>query len=176
MQTRSRDAYLAREGNTFRIGTERVEKSVTLSEGGSFTMSSYINKLTGSEYVSGGTRPSDEFAITMDGTQYSGSDGGWELRGVTTAVLSQAELAVVITLENAVLRVERHYVAYPGVGVIQEWTGYQNISGKDARIDRPRIYVQRLMHDGVGDTDFLYMTGGGNFSGSTILKKACMRV
>jgi len=175
MQTRSRDAYLAREGNTFRIGTERVEKSVTLSEGGSFTMSSYINKLTGSEYVSGGTRPSDEFAITMDGTQYSGSDGGWELRGVTTAVLSQAELAVVITLENAVLRVERHYVAYPGVGVIQEWTGYQNISGKDARIDRPRIYVQRLMHDGVGDTDFLYMTGGGNFSGSTILKTVAVR-
>ena len=75
-----------------------------------------------------------------------------------------------ITLENDVLRVDRHYVAYPGLGVIQEWTEFENISGADATIDRPRIYVQRLMHDRTANTDLLYMTGGGNFSGSTMLK------
>jgi len=166
----SRDAYFGREGNVFRIGTDAVEKTVELCECGCFAMTSYINKLTGSEYVSGGRQTSDEFAITFNGRQYAGSECGWQVSEVATSVLSQDELEAVITLENDVLRVERHYVAHPGVGVIQEWTVYENISGEDGTIDRPRIFVQRLMSDAINDTDFLYMTGGGNFSGSTILK------
>ena len=170
MQATSRDAYFEREGNVFRIGTDVVEKTVELCECGCFAMTSYINKLTGSEYVSGGAQPSDEFAITFNGQQYAGSECGWRVGEVATSALSQEELEAIITLENDVLRVERHYVAYPGVGVIQEWTVYKNISGEDGTIDRPRIFVQRLMNDATKDTDFLYMTGGGNFSGSTILK------
>ncbi len=170
MQAGSRDAYFIREGNTFRIGTDRVEKTLELGEGGRFVMTGYVNKLTGSQYATGGAQPSDEFAITFNGQPYSGSEGGWRVSNVATSVLSQAELEAIITLENDVLAAERHYVAYPGVGVIQEWTVYRNVSGEDGTLDNPRIFVQRLMDDSVEDTDFLYMTGAGNFSGSCILK------
>jgi len=170
MQATSRDAYVVRDGDVFRIGTDVVEKVVALSKNGCFTMTSYINKLTGSQYVQGGSIPSDEFAITLDGEVYAGATGGWEIVDTVTTVLSQGELEGVITLQNDELKVERHYVAYPGVGVIQEWTEYENISGADAKVDRPRIFVQRLMDDQAADTDFVYMTGGGNFSGATLLK------
>ena len=82
MQATSRDAYVVREGNVFRIGTDTVEKTVALSEGGCFEMTGYLNKLTGSQYISGGAQPSDEFAITINGTQHAGSDGGWQVTGV----------------------------------------------------------------------------------------------
>jgi len=167
----SRDAYFTREDNIFRVGTSKVEKVLELNEYGQFVMSDYVNKITGSHYVLGGAQPSDEFAITFNGKQYSGSDCNWQVTDVATSELSQGELEAIITLQNDVLRVERHYVAYPGVGVIQEWTVYENISGKDGTIDRPRIFIQRLMHNEIADIDFLYMTGGGNFTGSTILKQ-----
>ena len=170
MQAGWRDAYFIREGNTFRIGTDRDEKTLELGEGGRFVMTGYVKKLTGSQYASGGVQPSDEFAITFNGQPYSGSDGGWRVSDVATSVLSQAELEAMITLENDVLAVERHYVAYPGVGIMQEWTVYKNVSGADGTLDNPRIFVQRLMDDSVEDTDFIDMTGAGNFSGSCILK------
>lgn len=175
MQEESRDAYFSREGNVFRIGTDKVEKVVELSEDGRFLMTGHLNKLTGTQYVSGGAQPSDEFAITFNGEEYSGSSCGWQVSDVTTSVLAQDELEAVITLENDALRVERHYVAYPGLGVIQEWTVYENVSGEEGTVDRPHIFVQRLMHDAAEDSDLLYMTGGGNFSGSCLLKAVEIR-
>ncbi|HSK87904.1 MAG TPA: hypothetical protein VK880_06080, partial [Anaerolineales bacterium] len=169
MQKTSKDAYLIQEGNTFKIGTSKVEKTLELGERGAFTMTGYTNKVTGSQYLSGKQR-SDEFALTFNGKVYAGSDGGWQVVGVTAQTLSQDELEAIITLKNDVLQVERHYVAYPGVGVIQEWTVYENISGADAKIDRPRIFVNRMMADQVDNCDFGYMTGAANFSGSTIFK------
>lgn len=169
MHKTSRDAYLVQEGNTFRIGTVKVEKTLTLSDSGEFRMTAYTNKLTGSQYIADG-QVTDEFAVTFNGRQYTGAGGGWQLMDVSTQVLSQGELEAVVVLKNEVLQVERHYVAYPGVGVIQEWTVYENISGAAAQIDRPRIFVERLMADRAADCDFGYMTGAANFSGSTIFK------
>lgn len=170
MRAESRDAYFIQEDHTFRIGTSMLEKSLQLNQQGCFGMTSYINKRTGSEYVSDGDQSSDEFSITFNGKEYSGKSGGWQLIDASTCIRSQDELEAVITLKNAFLKVTRHYVAYPGVGVIQEWTVYENCSGEDGTLDRPRIFVQRLLNAEVQNTDFLYMTGAGNFSGSCILK------
>lgn len=170
MDARSKDAYFVQEGNVFKIGTDRVEKTVELTDCGCFIMIGYVNKLTGSDYIGGGVQKSDEFAITVDGVFYSGSTCGWKLDNVFTTVLNQDELEAVIILKNDVLKVERHYVAYPGVGIIQEWTVYENISGKDTKLTNPTIFVQRLMQNNVPELDFAYMTGGGNFTGSTQLK------
>lgn len=170
MYINSKDAYFVQEGNVFRIGTDKVEKKVELSDCGCFTMTGYLNKNTGNEYIGSGIQKSDEFAITVDGVYYSGNSGGWKLADVSAGVLKQGELEAVITLVNEVLKVERHYVAYPEVGVIQEWTVYENISGKDVGVVNPTIFVQRLMQDYVHELDFMYMTGGGNFTGSTQLK------
>jgi hypothetical protein len=169
MQKTSKDAYLVQEGNTFKIGTSKVEKTIELCECGCFTMTGYTNKLTGSQYLSG-AQPSDEFAITFNDNLYAGSDCGWQLVEVSAQIMLQDELEAIITLKNDVLKVARHYVAYPGVGVIQEWTVYENITGSDAKIDRPRIFVERLLADQAGSCDFGYMTGAANFSGSTIFK------
>jgi len=170
MYVNSKDAFFKAEGNTFVIGTQKLEKTLELSPCGSFIMKGYLNKVSQEDYVQGGAIVSDEFSITVDGKKVTGSNGNWVLAGMNTSTLSQGELEATITLKNDLLKVERHYVAYPGLAVIQEWTVYENISGKDMKIDRPSLFVQRLLNCSAGDIDFSYMTGGANFTGSCILK------
>ena len=112
MRITSKDAYLIQEGNTFKVGTSKVEKTLELDEAGSFTMTGYTNILTGSSYLSG-KQASDEFAISFNGKGYSGSDCAWHLVDVSTQIRSQDELEAIITLKNDVLQVARHYVLIP---------------------------------------------------------------
>ncbi|NLO82091.1 MAG: hypothetical protein GX094_03400 [Clostridiales bacterium] len=170
MHINSKDAYFIQDRNIFIMGSDKIEKKIELTDCGRFIMTSYINKNTGSEYIGSGVQKSDEFALAIDGMVYSGNTGGWILAGVSAATLKQGELEVVIALKNDVLRIERHYVIYPEVGVIQEWTVYENVSGKDAVIANPTIFIQRILNDYIDELDFMYMTGGGNFTGSTQLK------
>jgi hypothetical protein len=170
MKTQSKDAYFIQNGNTFVIGTKQIEKKVSLNPGGSFSMTSYLNKKTGSQYLTPEAKVSDEFEIVFNGQTYSGSSGGWMLQHVDTCIRDQGELEVILILNNDVLKVERHYVAYPGVGVIQEWSEFENITGADAKIDKPRIFIQRLLANRSDQLDFHYMTGAANFSGSCVFK------
>jgi hypothetical protein len=47
---------------------------------------------------------------------------------------------------------------------------FENISGADAKIDSPKIFVERMMADLAASCVFGYLTGAANFSGSTIFK------
>lgn len=168
--TTSEDAYYNKEDTLFKIGTKKTEKVIELTEAGAFRVKSVKNKITGKEMVWDAPQASDEFFITIDKKYYSGGTGGWTFLYAETNVLSQGELETIIILVNGVVEVKRHYVAYPGQPVIQEWTEYRNITAETVSIDRPSLFVWRILGERPGDIDFSYMTGGANFSGSQIVK------
>lgn len=167
---KSKDAYYEKKDNLFIIGTEKTEKVLELTSDGSFYAKSVKNKITGKEYVWNAPIASDEFFIQIDKKYYSGGTPGWTFASAKTQILSQEELEVVIVLLNHVVEVKRHYVIYPGQPVIQEWTEYRNITDKTLSIDKPSLFVWRILGEKPDDINFSYMTGGACFSGSQIFK------
>lgn len=164
----SKDAYFRQEGNCFRIGTACIEKKLELTADGRLILRSLRDVRTGKEYVRSASVLPDEFFATVNGAYRSGAGGAWTLEETKTQILSQGELETVIALRDGDLTVERHYVAYPGLAVLQEWTVYRNGGKTEMRLTRPSLCVQRLL--GERNVDFAYMTGGANFTGSQILK------
>ena len=164
------EAYGKREGNRVLLGTSKIAMTLELTDAGAFLLRSLRHCETGKEYVQAGLVSPDEFSVTIDGETISGSSGGFEMESVETATRSQGELETIVTLRRGVLRVERHYVAYPGLPVIQSWTVYQNLSDAPMSLTRPSLYVVRLLNDERANVDFSYMTGGANFTGSQIFK------
>ena len=164
------DAYSKREGNVILLGTEKIAMELELTLTGSFCLKSLRNLATGREYVQPGPVRPDEFAITVNGEEIRGSSGGFSLEELSNATLGQGELETVVVLRRGDLRVERHYVCYPGLAVIQSWTVYRNDSEAEMTVSRPSLFVVRLLAQEQGALDFSYMTGGANFSGSQIFK------
>ena len=164
------DTYFKAENGTFTIGAGKAEKTLVLTNDGRYLMQKYEDKDAKYELAQQGAILSDEFFVTVDGVKLSGGDKGWGLVGTSQNTLNQGELEAVITLKKGNLEVERHYVAYPGTSIIQEWTVYRNLSEKEMQIARPSLFVQRIMAEDALDLDFVYMTGGANFTGSCTLK------
>lgn len=169
MKATSGDAYFEQDNGLFTIGTGVVEKQIRLDAGGKLQVVQLVNKKTGKKYLPGKTA-SDEFAITVDGKEFSGASTTWELGEVKSVVLAQGELEVIIPLLCKELEAERHYVAYPETGIIQEWTVFRNLQKNEVKINRPRIFIQRIFGNKTGRESFGYMTGAANFSGSTVYK------
>ncbi|OUS78413.1 hypothetical protein B1748_02115 [Paenibacillus sp. MY03] len=171
----SGDAYVTYDSGTrtWTLGTDDVEKKVRLNDLGQFMQTSFKNKLTNREYVQG-TQQSDEFQIKIGSTVYNGSSTGWiyDTHDVTT--LSQGELQLKITFHNSVVKVHRYYVVFPDTGAIREWSEFQNVSGSPQSFSSPYMFKQRLMQNDRADIDLQYMTGGGNFTGSGVLKTVSM--
>ncbi len=165
------DAYVTFDGasNTWALGTSKVEKKLQLTTRGQYLLKSFRNKASGREYIQG-SAVSDEFAVRFGSTTYTGATAGWVSDGYTTATLPQGELEVIITLHNAMVKVSRHYVLYPSTGVVQEWSDFHNVSGVQQPVSDPAIFRHRIMGTDLPSTEFGYMTGGGNFSGSNVFK------
>ncbi len=164
------DAYMNRKEKTICLGTGKIAMELELTAEGAYYLRSLKHAATGKEYVQSGPVRPDEFAITIDGTAVRGSSGGFTLDDVKTATLSQGELETVVSLSRGSLAVRRHYVAYPGLAVIQSWTEYENRSAAPMTVSRPSLYVVRLLNDERENVDFSYMTGGANFTGSQMFK------
>ena len=163
-------SYCVREGNRLRLGTGRMEKTLELTADGRWIVQSLKNSATGKEYVQRGAALPDEFFVTVNGAYLSGSTGGWSLQEFAECDGPPGEHEVTVTLRRHDLEAARHYVLYPGVPVIQEWTEYKNCSKEEMRLTRPSLYVCRYLWEDRAHLDFSYMTGGANFSGSQILK------
>lgn len=167
---KSKDAYFEQKGNLFIVGTRKIEKVLELTADQRFVCRSVRAKETGKELIWKSPVATDEFFVTVNDVYYSGAEGNWNFVSAEEKILSQGELETVITLNNEILEVKRHYVAYPGEPVIQEWTEYTNISGQRVLMSRPSLFVWRILGEKPEQIDFSYMTGGANFSGSQIFK------
>jgi hypothetical protein len=164
----SGDGYVRREGNEWILGTSSVERRIRLS-GGHLYLASLRNKLTGREYQDAGTPPA-EFRFSANGEDVSASGWHWKLRTEHAVQAPQGALQLDIELESASIRVTKHYVIYPGTSVIREWLTLENISGKPVRITNLEFLHTRLLSSIAQDLQFNYVTGGGNYNGSQLLK------
>ena len=171
----SGDAYVNYDNatKTWTIGTEAVEKKIQLNPSGQYLLTSFKNKLTGREYVQG-TQNSDEFQVQVGSTVYNGLTSGWVYDSHSISTLSQGELQLQVTFHNSILQVTRYYIVYPYTGAIREWSNFLNVSGSSQNFTSPYMFKQRVMQNDLADVDLQYMTGGGNFTGSGILKTVAL--
>ena len=164
------DTYSRREGNVISLGTDKLAMELTLTPEGRFVQTSLCHRVTGKEYVQCGPVQPDEFSIEVNGERICGNRGGFTLTGVETRTLSQGEEETIVSLRRAGLAIRRHYIAYPGLAIVQSFTEYVNESGADMTVSKPSLFVVRLLGGEQAKVDFTYMTGGANFTGSQVMK------
>lgn len=164
----SNDGYVRREGEEWIVGTSMVEKRVRLA-GGRFSSVSLRNKLSGREYQDE-NHPSPEVRFFADGQDVSAPDWHWKLGGEQTAQGKQGELQLDVELESSGLRLTRHYIVYPRTSVIREWMTLRNSSGRAIRLSHVEFLDSRIPASMSHGLQFNYLTGGGNYNGSQLLK------
>jgi hypothetical protein len=169
--TTSRDAYarIDNQAGSLVIGTSSVEERIQLTHG-AYSLRSFQNRVTHQEYVSDATK-SEEFRVTVNGTATSGASGEWSWVNGSSKVEGQGELEAVIHLRGKLLEVEKHYVIYPGTSIIRQWVVFKNRSDSEVTIVNPYLLDQRIVTNGTTPQTLSYMTGGGSFSGSQVLKQ-----
>ena len=160
------DAYAYQGANacSWTFGTAAVQKTVTLSQG-TFTLTSFLNKLTNPwrQYVDGTTSP--EFSFGWDGTTITGATPGWGcVQSSAKRVLEGGEpaLELDVTVARPQVSVTQHYVIYPGESLVRQWTDYLNTDSVAHTMSDPSFLDQALMGDAVsaGHAQLLYSTGG----------------
>jgi hypothetical protein len=165
---KSRDGYVRREGDEWILGTSLVERRVRLNNG-QFILVSLRNKRSGREYVNKSS-PSAEIGFLANREDVSASNWRWELRGEHVATGGQGELQLDIVLESASIRVTKHYMIYPGTALVREWMTIENSSGKPVHLANVKFLHSSVLDTASHDLQFNYLTGGGNYNGSQLLK------
>jgi hypothetical protein len=168
----SKDGYVRREGNEWIMGTSLVERRISFADG-RFSLVSSRNKLSGREYQDG-NNPSAEIRFSANGHDVSAPSWQWTLRGEHVAKGKQGELQLDVDLESAGIRVTKHYVIYPGTAVIREWMTLENSSGIQVHLGQVEFLHSRVLASMAQSSQFNYLTGGGNYNGSQLLKSESM--
>lgn len=161
-------AVIERKADEWILDTGAVRKVVRL-EAGRFTLASFRNLASGREYVAA-TQPSPEFRFSADGAIIAGTSGGWTLLNEQTRQLGPGQWQLDLKLQRESLVVEKHYVAYAGTPIIREWVTITNAGAKAVGIGEPSFLAANLLADEAAELELSYVTGGGNFNGSQLLK------
>ncbi|HEX4488683.1 MAG TPA: hypothetical protein VH088_20560 [Terriglobales bacterium] len=167
---RSKDASIAREGSDWVLATSQVEKRIRLVDG-HLVSTALRNKNPSRDYQSSAS-PSPEMSFTLDGRNTS--DDRWDLKEDHTSRGLQGELQLDISLISANVHATKHYVVYPETSVVREWLTLENSSHQPIRITHLNFLTTRLATE--AETEFNYVTGGGNYNGSQLLKSEPMGV
>ncbi len=165
---RSGDGYVRREGNDWILGTSKVERRVRLADG-RFSLLSLRNKTSGTEYQDAHDLPA-EIRFFADGHDVSAPSWHWRLRDEHVRHGSQGELQLDIDLESANVQVTKHYVLYPETAVIREWLTINNLSSDTVHLSHMEFLHSQVLTPASQDIQFNYVTGGGNYNGSQLLK------
>jgi hypothetical protein len=162
-------AYAHRGTNacTWTVGTAGIEKAFTFS-GGTYTMTSFKNTLVSParEYVTAAA-PSAEFRFAWDGATLTGASGGWSCHSGGVSKIKaggQPALQLDVSLSRPSVAVTKHYIIYPQVALIREWTSYTNTGTTSHELAQPSFLEQKVMGDVVGDTDLSFMYGANPFN------------
>jgi hypothetical protein len=167
-QSKPGDAYAHRDGMIWTLGTSKSERKVALRDG-RFVLTSFKNKLTGREYRDIGPDP-EEIRFSVDETDVSSPISKWEFVSDHTQQLGQGELQLDIKLKARSIEVTKHWVVYPHTAIVREWLTIENASGNDVRIHDLFFLNSRLLGGEPERLELSYISGGGNFNGSQLLK------
>ncbi len=144
----------------WKLGASMVEKTIALRDG-RLLLTSFINKQTNPprEYNQGAG--SAAFAVTVDGRSVTSADAGWTLADSKTRKLDQGELQTEFTVRKGTLRVARHFIVYPGTGIIREWATYTNTGKKPIVLSNPAVISAGVMTQDIkAGLSLGYFTGG----------------
>ena len=161
-------ARIERSGDSWSIDTGVARKVVRI-EDGKFSLVSFRNLRSGREYVSP-SQISPEVRVSVDGKTITGADGGWTLAtaDIREVTCGQAQLDVKIRRES--IELTKHYLAYSGTPIIRKWVALVNAGGGPVKIEEPHFLACNLLPEETADIDLYYVTGGGNYNGSQLLK------
>jgi hypothetical protein len=112
-----------RKGDTWTLGTAKVERTVGL-QAGRFVTTSWKNRVSVRELIPAGTL-SEELRAGVDGHEVSGAEGNWQLVEAQEHTLAQGEIQLDITLRRESLGVTKSFVVYPGSSIIREWVSFK---------------------------------------------------
>lgn len=131
-------------------------------------MTSFRNTLGGGnrEYVTP-NGVSSEFAFSWDGQQLTGATQGWSCSsGAVRKIDAGGEpaLQLDVSLSRPTVRVTKHYMIFPKVALIREWTDYKNTDDTSHQLGQPSFLHQAIMGDRLDDTDLHYLLGAYDYS------------
>jgi hypothetical protein len=164
----SGDAYVIRKGDTWTLGTSKVERTLRLADG-KFVTSTWRDKTSGRELLVVGM-VSDELVAVIDGQKVLGASGGWKLLDAKERTLTQGEIQLDLTLRRDSLEVTKSYVVYPGLSIIREWLSFKNAGTGPFRVSEPGFLNLTTKLGPLESVDFHWMIGGANEPGSWTLK------
>src|SRR5581483_89537 len=98
------------------------------------------------------------------------SNAKWTLKESATRVAATGQVQLVVALENDTFRVELNYGVYARSSIIRQWICYRNISNHAVTVSDPYFFAERFSDRSEAKPMLDYMTGGGYFTGSQILK------
>ncbi len=162
------DAYVRREGMTWIMGTSKAERKIALRNG-RLVLTSFKNKRSNREYREVGPDP-EEIRLKVDGTEVSSPISEWSFVSEHTRQLAQGELQFDIKLKTGSVGVTKHWVLYPQTAIVREWLTIENLSNHDVRIQDLFFLNTRVLGGKPDQLEFDYLSGGGNFNGSQLLK------
>ena len=135
-----------------------------------FSLVSLRNKMSGREYQDASQSVSrDPILRRWPGCQRVRVGTG-NCAVTTVARGNQGELQLDIELESAGLGLTKHYVVYPGTSVIREWLTMRTIRAAQSGSTQVDFLHSRVSGSIAQDLQFNYLTGGGNYNGSQLLK------
>ena len=168
----SKDGYVRREGSGWVLGTSAAEKRIRLKDG-QLVLASLINKQSGHEYHDASSGP-PEISFVLNSQDVTAPNWNWSLLNEKAVVGKQGEIQLDIGLTCAGIHAIKHYVVYPGTPVIREWLTIENARSEAIRISQVDFLHTRVLSSSPRDLGFNYLTGGGNFNGSQLLKSEPM--
>ena len=75
-----------------------------------------------------------------------------------------------LVLRHGDLEVAKHYVVYAAAPLIREWIDIRNASSRAIRIREPFFLESHVLGEEADGLELSYVTGGGNYNGSQMLK------
>ncbi len=161
------DAYIERDGTTWRFGTSNVERVVAL-EDGRLLLKQFTDKVSGQELTLDGSELS--FALGSSENRITGASGGWTLVDARESQATQGELQFEIRLTREGIEATKTYVVYPESSIIREWVTFKNVGEAPAILIDPGFLNMNVGTGNPAALDFLWMTGGENQAGSWDLR------
>lgn len=140
---RSGDAYVRSVGTQWTLGTSLVKKTIALRSG----------------RVQSGV--SDEIQL---------SGAPWSFVHANVRKLEQGELQFDLAVKGGSFEVTKHYVLYPGTGLIREWLTIRNASSSTVHLTAPYFLNAKVDLPKASQPELDYITGAGNYNGSQLLK------
>lgn len=166
----SGDAFVRydRENSTFEIGTSKVRQTIEAGNG-NFGITGLVNISSGFNHISEGARLG--FRFREGGTERTSASLGLSCKDYGVCILANGEVQLTLLLSGKNYDVEYTFTVYPGTSVIKSRYKLINTGKATVTIGDMSFLDYRGITGPTGSEKLVYITGGGNFTGSLAVRE-----